>query len=350
MKTKKRGLHRFLLILAFALLILALAFLALASPTDSREADESASRANEGQWESVSSSDWMADIDGSLQLSRISIPGSHDSCTQYVVLPLIGRCQDASIAQQLSDGVRVLDIRLDASTEADGDIALTLSHGPLECKAAPHLGSDALSFGEVLSQCRKFLSDHPTETIVLLVKHEHGSADAQQIQDALLKCFGSTDDLYTESGDPTLDEVRGKMVLLRRYGQAGDGLSGAFAGWEDQGGSQPAAQACESMDIGNGATLFVQDRYEYDAADKWAAFTDCLDRSPAGENALLLNYLSTKGSGSVGIPKKFAAQLNSEFIENDLLSGADYGCVMFDFVTEGLARHVFASNSFAAAK
>lgn len=56
--------------------------------------------------------DWMADIDGETMLSSISIPGTHDSATQYVGMRYIFQCQDTSIAQQLVDGYRYFDMRL----------------------------------------------------------------------------------------------------------------------------------------------------------------------------------------------------------------------------------------------
>ena len=52
------------------------------------------------------SADWMAGVNGDVMLSAISIPGTHDTCTQYVSMGYIFQCQNASVAQQLLDGYR----------------------------------------------------------------------------------------------------------------------------------------------------------------------------------------------------------------------------------------------------
>lgn len=296
---------------------------------------------NEGVWENVSAADWMANISGSLKLSEISIPGSHDACTENVVVPVIGRCQDSDISGQLTSGVRMLDIRLSYSGES-----LTLCHGPLDCKAQPYLSADALSFDEVLSQCREFLAAHPTETVIMMIKHERGDASAESFEQALSAYID--EGWYTKNANPTLDEVRGKLVLARRYGAVNDnGRLGLDFVWEDQGGSGLAAAAQLSDEKSGGFSLSVQDKYEYKAADKWGAVKACLDGPSAGSDSFSLNYLSTKGPSSFGVPEHFASVLNRLFMEKELRSGTNYGIVMFDFVTTDLARHVFASNTYA---
>ena len=60
----------------------------------------------------VRATDWMSAVPGSTKLSNMSIPGTHDSCTQNVDMRYIFQCQDASIATQLKYGSRYLDMRL----------------------------------------------------------------------------------------------------------------------------------------------------------------------------------------------------------------------------------------------
>ena len=60
----------------------------------------------------IPADDWMAEIDGKTKLSNISLPGTHDSCTQFIGLSYVFRCQNSSIKAQLENGYRYLDIRL----------------------------------------------------------------------------------------------------------------------------------------------------------------------------------------------------------------------------------------------
>lgn len=39
------------------------------------------------------SADWMARLDDGLALNRLTLPGTHDSATQYVQLAFFSRCQ-----------------------------------------------------------------------------------------------------------------------------------------------------------------------------------------------------------------------------------------------------------------
>ena len=101
MKVKTHKSRIILRILLAVLIALAGGALLLYCPTGTPAKRDYSDDADEGVWESVSAADWMAKVDGALTLSEISMPGTHDSATEYVTLPLIGRCQDSSIARQL---------------------------------------------------------------------------------------------------------------------------------------------------------------------------------------------------------------------------------------------------------
>jgi 1-phosphatidylinositol phosphodiesterase len=130
---------------------------------------------------------------------------------------------------------------------------------------------------------------------------------------------------------PTLGEARGKLVLLRRYGD--ESFPGVEFDWSGQGGGNDGKsfEICEK----NGFSLAVQDRYEYDVEEKWAAFTDTL-----GARAdLTLNFLSTKGSFVQGHPFFFASNLNPR------LKGADpKGWTIVDFGTAEIAKTIYERN------
>ena len=105
-----RGIQKRLLV---GVMILALGLTALVVPS----VDVSATQ---------TSADWMAEVDGETMLSSLSIPGTHDTCTQYVGMSYIFQCQDTGVSEQLENGYRYLDLRL-VIEEKDEEQTLVIS-------------------------------------------------------------------------------------------------------------------------------------------------------------------------------------------------------------------------------
>ena len=144
---------------------------------------------------------WMGQLDDNLLLSALTIPGTHDSGTKNASSTFGARCQNFDIEQQLKDGIRFLDIRL----ENNGDM-LDLCHGSVSCN---------VSFGQVLVRCRDFLEANPGETILMSVKKDAGRRDiAQNFQNYV---NGVANYFLRTFTMPTLGKARGKIVLLRRF-------------------------------------------------------------------------------------------------------------------------------------
>lgn len=283
--------------------------------------------------------DWMNNVDGSLTLSELAIPGTHDSATQYVQLGFFSKCQAKDIRGQLDAGFRYLDIRLGA----DGD-RLKLMHGFTSCKTGPMPWSPSLYLDDVLEQCYAFLKDHPSETILFAVKQEHGSERVGQFQALLNGYLEQRRDMWLLTDTmPTLDEARGKLVLLRRYMDEGSfGLeSGLPLVWEDQGGHDNFALNTVSHDNGS-YTLWVQDRFEYDAAHKWTAFLGGMRTAPGTSEECYLNFLSTKGTAAYGHPYTYAKTLNAQLMDLPISQGA--GWIIVDFGTAHIADHIYTAN------
>lgn len=311
--------------------------------------------AEDTDWNQINSSDWMEHIDGEKEISEITIPGSHDSATQYIPFSYFAQCQDESIADQLESGVRFLDIRL-KSKESDDEVSLKLSHGFLSCKTSSSLFSSDLTFKKVLEQCYDFLDNHQNETIIMAIKHEYGSQEISQVQNAIYKLIDDKKDTYwyLKNNNPKLEEVRGKIVLARRFddeNEYGDENGGLNFQWIDQGGTDIGESSFVENEVKEGIKLLVQDHYEYGEEDKWEAVKDGLEQSEAItkdtlEDEFFLNYLSTKGDNIFGHPRKYADTLNEKLLEYDLKNGCDYGILVMDFVTEELVRKVYESNQF----
>ncbi len=289
--------------------------------------------------------DWMSRLGDELYLSEITLPGTHDSATKNVKLAFFSKCQALSVGEQLEAGFRYLDIRL----AVDGD-GMKLMHGFAECTVSGWPMASKLTLESVLEECYAFLRAHPTETVVFCVKQEHGDETAEQFAEILDDIIEKNSSFWFASDYiPRLGEARGRLVLVRRYGPGyGDnaGRSGIPLLWNDQGGRDDTSKHIVSHILTeNGDTLWVQDRYKYDADEKWTAFLNGLSegRNDIGETGgnISIHFLSTNGPAKFGHPYKYAKALNERFLTDDV---ALSGWVIVDFGSPALALKIIDAN------
>lgn len=114
------------------------------------------------------SSNWMEKISDETKLSAMSIPGTHDSATQYVSLSPIFQCQDTDIKTQLENGYRYLAIRLVLKNDN-----FILKHNFAKCKKERSIFSTPLTLDDVLEDIYTFLDKHPSETVIFCAKKEN---------------------------------------------------------------------------------------------------------------------------------------------------------------------------------
>lgn len=326
---KKAGAFRVILrvlggILAALLLFLLVMFLIPLTETGDRSPVEG-------------SADWMAALDDELPLNAVTLPGTHDSATRYVQLGFFSKCQALSVGGQLEAGYRYLDVRL----AVEGD-HMKLMHGFTNCRSGPMPWNAALTLDEVLEECYVFLAEHPGETVIFAVKQEHGDESVAEFE-TLLNSYVQREPEFWLLTDriPTVGEARGKLVLMRRYeDEAGLGTdAGIPLLWKNQNGYGDLSLNTAAEDNGS-YTLWVQDRYEYDAGDKWTAFTAGLENAGAGEGDLAIHFLSTKGTAAYGHPYRFAKELNAKLSARQELSG----WIVVDFASAPLAEQIYRQN------
>lgn len=285
------------------------------------------------------SADWMARLPDDAPLGKLSIPGTHDAGTQYVQLGFFSKCQARSISQQLEDGFRYLDIRLAVS--GDG---LGLNHGFCQCRTGAAPWSGRLMLEDVLEDCYAFLSAHPTETVIFAVKQEHGDESVAEFQCVLDRYIQEdAERWYLGSELPSLGEARGRLILLRRYDdEAGLGINAGVAlTWPNQNGYDDPARAFSSEGCSVGSlTLAVQDRYEYDEEEKWAAF--CAEADDP--DTVALRFLSTKGHMTFGHPHRYAKELNPRLLALCESRDISLGWTVIDFGNAQLASAIYEQN------
>ncbi len=160
---------------------------------------------------------WMATIADSKLISEITIPGTHDSAT-YTANDIDGlhyvKTQSLSITDQLNIGCRFLDIRA-----REFNNTLVIHHGAFFLH---------LNFEDILNDCRNFLKDNPSETILMSVKDEYEPENNSISYEQAFLNYYNIDLInknnkpvntlwYTQNLIPKLGDVRGKIVLLRRF-------------------------------------------------------------------------------------------------------------------------------------
>ena len=160
-------------------------------------------------------SNWMADLDGEALITQIAIPGTHDSAATY------DRCgtgaeychaQTYGFTDQLSKGIRFFDIRI---ANKDGDLEFHHNIYDLD-----------INFKDAVDSVQEFLSYHDTEFVIFLIKQETWTNDDSlstdefwdKIHEQLNDYDYDYDKLFyfSQSGVPTVDEVRGKIVIMAR--------------------------------------------------------------------------------------------------------------------------------------
>ncbi|EJD46135.1 PLC-like phosphodiesterase [Auricularia subglabra TFB-10046 SS5] len=148
---------------------------------------------------------FLRELDDDLPLSSLMLPGTHQTMALYGWPH--SKCQQASLATQFRQGIRVLDVRLSL---VDGE--LHAYHGVWPEKA---------TFSEILATTYDFL-DSPegrSETVVMSVKPEDNSPWFNAL--VWLHVEAARSRWFLEHRIPRLGEVRGKVVMFSRFGGRG---------------------------------------------------------------------------------------------------------------------------------
>lgn len=152
---------------------------------------------------------WMSCIEDSKSIAHISIPGTHDSCARKGASGqesgidefVATQNSDCTIAKQLEDGIRYLDIRC---CVIDG--VFTVHHGKFYLN---------INFGDVLNQCVDFLNTYSSETIIMRIQQENSSASDEEFLNIFNTHYaGYHGNMYLGTSIPEIGSVRGKIVIL----------------------------------------------------------------------------------------------------------------------------------------
>ena len=353
--------------------------------------------------ESLNGKNWMSGIPDNRYIYEINLPGTHDSTTansknstdNYVKIfgiPVFysgkyAKTQSLTLPQQLDAGVRYLDLRFSAKQGK-----LLLCHGNNE-KAAPvnkavkilsyinpilllleHFNHPFLSLDtefyayedeectvaitceSALAQVKVFLTENPSETVIITAKKENGDTGEflklfnEQIQKLKTEINHSTQKefLYTENNNgiyskmPALSEVRGKIILMTPFYeelQAGDMLD-----------AKNTAGQTDFM----GMTFNYENHWSVTARKKTRYiesfikdFSTDLSKDPE-KHLAYANVIKTNSSAILRqTPYEISSKVNDNlYSDSNLIKGRYYGWIMGDFMNEDICSEIWQTNYF----
>lgn len=332
---------------------------------------------------------WMKYVDDNKFLDELSIPGTHDSGTCSVdndTEPQSSqvKCQQDYIPTQLLEGIRYFDIRLGKGDDPGID------HGIFYLLKKD---GNYLHLSDVIGYFKTFLNENPSEALIMLASRGNDEATDESITTAFAKVMADNPNLfYTSSHVPTLGEVRGKIVLLRRFRLDGNSVDGHTWGldlteWDDKiKAHTDSSSMCLVQDARGfeaaGETgdkepyctkVYAQDKYKLTGTDKLSWVDNALKETTGctrnkvdvvdddeakvqvQERCWSINYTSCTGLSHGGNPFTSARVVNEHLYKSPYINPSgiedtksDYlkhiGIIASDFVDAALARSIYQRN------
>ena len=276
-------------------------------------------------------SSWMGTLKDETPLAALSIPGTHNSPTCHRALPSV-RCQATSPPEQLENGVRFFDVRVQPENPKDpskDQLVLVHSVFPISLTGPKY-------FRDLVNEVFAFLDRNPSETVIMSVKREGpGEATDAQLGRILRDHYaGDINHWFTAPRIPTLGEARHKIVLMRRFALedalrhewGGAGWCISAENWQD---NTPFA-------LSPSGDVYVQDFYEVTQSeniekkiklceDQLARAAQCVYElqnpnraasSPPPKQPLYINFLTASSFWKVDCwPENVAEKINPAVVE-----------------------------------
>lgn len=262
---------------------------------------------------------WMSHCAPDTPITQLLLPGTHDTMTASCP-DRYYRTQTLTLAEQLTAGVRFLDLRLRR-----------------EMKAAHRAWISDIDADQIFSSCADFLRRHPTEMLLVRIQNANEHKDDYEAYGAALKerIEKWTELFYHwEEEAPawmTLGACAGRIVAVECAPPAMGFCRIHGRRWAENWHENPAISL---QDLWDGPTI----------AQKQEAIRAQMETSSALPQSILsLSHISAT-NGEPGFPDVFAAVLNP--YSSVLLRAYPKarGVLIYDFITPEICREVFARN------
>lgn len=167
---------------------------------------------------------WMSQLDDEAFVCQLSIPGAHDACTSSfsgwsaIAAAVAGKVQTKSVQEMLPLGVRLFDLRPNNQ--------LNIYHGILQT---------SFTFNGVMGQLRDYVTRHPTEFCIVLIRHEsEGDSGNDNFAEKMQQSLTSFSNyLVPFRPNLTVGEARGKILFISRNDYNGPIYGAKVTGWRD---------------------------------------------------------------------------------------------------------------------
>ena len=291
-----------------------------------------------------SGNNWITPLDGSIYVSQMSIPGSHDAATGEQMASFVGdlfaQTQEQTLQTQWNLGIRAFDLRPALYDKnqviiwGTKDYELWLYHGMTRV---------SISWATAMNTIKANLTDHPGEFAIVLFRHEDETTAYKNTNttdfDNYMKAWVDANKSWIVEWRPdiTIDECRGKLILISRFSGSWD--YGCFTGWShDAAGSTTTVRNASNTETG---TMYVQDYYNPSSHDaKFTSIKKYLDIAQtfhtidALKNHWMLNHVSGYvGNSTSDTYRANAAAQNPKVIEylNNRTYPGSTGILLFDY-------------------
>ncbi|SCU86902.1 LADA_0E00914g1_1 [Lachancea dasiensis] len=272
---------------------------------------------------------WLEQLDDNIRISKLSLPGTHNSAACHIALPSV-KCQDHSVKTQLKNGVRFFDFRLGKLFFKDNDQGayeaddLQVIHGKFPVRIPL-----PLKFSSELDDLFSFLSQNPSETCIVSIKQEgedFADKNKEFAQFVWSKYIQPRQNRWYLRGDiPTLRDARGKLVLFRRFGLPDElrdrdfGIEAAWWSYSTTNEDRGLYQVQDFCELEHAENIVEKTRYVKEFLDV-ASNYNCTVDAPS---RLFVNFCSGANLYDVDCwPEKVADQM----LKSDLGSDVKRGC------------------------
>lgn len=289
----------------------------------------------------VNGTNWMSKITGHRTLSELNIPGTHDCGTKNVDNSKKLQCQSLSVQEQMNIGVRYFDIRCSAGSE---DTTQYIKHSSAFCK---NDHGSLLTIDELIETGKTFLKNHPTETLIFQIKNEGNGSNDSRLCNHIGK-YIANGSLWAQDRIPCLDEVRGKIVLVRRftdkqnnYSLPRERLGINLSSWDSECSIKMNCNTFVHVD----GKAWVQDRYPVKTDEKLGLLQRAIEEMNDSRKNPSAGWAICLSSCTKPTPFEAAHEINLKLLaDNSILNRKKLGTFVVDFASNALIQKIYKTN------
>ena len=287
---------------------------------------------------------WMKNIAGDRKITAINMPGTHDSACRYLDFGFISQTQHLSVTDQLNIGVRYFDFRFKYNKSK-----FIANHSICYCRKNFGFWNEILLADDIVRECVDFIRENPTETILFQLKEAESNA-GNEFYNAFYKKYieNCLDCWFLENRVPTMNEARGKIILLRAVSADENKFTDENCGIDFT--SYPYVGSYNVDDWKRGeirnlsgekyAEMFVQDSYKTEGKHKWGTVSRFLESGLSDNDFNICLTSCTR----VFVPRFNAPKINKQIKNYNFINGRQYGIIATDFIDAEICEKIISSN------